>query len=236
MTTFLWLLYVVTFQVADGLCQIQVVDASKSPVKVELMYDDQSGNSVKLSQDLIRKNLALSCSPSQAGASSKPEQKMVTPKNTASKPKQANQIQPAKVVKGSFQAVISWVNTPEDLYIQAVSADAQVMQDVSSYYKGASATLPTYRPLEGNVCTVLDRESGDWCRAVALKYVSKEKIKVMFVDYGNTDEVNCEHVRKLEDKFITDVPAVAMGCALDGATPAGSSWSKEATQLIFKVT
>ncbi|XP_072027406.1 uncharacterized protein [Amphiura filiformis] len=38
--------------------------------------------------------------------------------------------------------------------------------------------------------------------------------------------------RKLDDKFIIDVPALSFGCSLAGVTPVGSSWNKEATLFI----
>ncbi|XP_072027405.1 uncharacterized protein [Amphiura filiformis] len=153
-------------QVTNGLCQIQVVDASTNPVTVELVYDAETGNSTKLSEDLIKKNLASHGAINQAGAPPKPSpsnlhQKTPTPKDAAAKPKQDNQqgstkrgsatqIQQAQPPTGTFEGAISWVNTPEDLYITVIcdknKAVNKVIQEASMYYSSAVDALPPVPP------------------------------------------------------------------------------------------
>ena len=232
----------------EGFSRIQVVDPSTNPVSVELMYGESSTN---LAADLISKNLAQRGSVKEEAPAAKPSstkpQDMKSSNDTAARPNQANrngvkkvasaQIQQAKVPGDSFRGVITWATHPGDIYLMAHTNENQViLESLNEVTLSLQNTAPSqYKPVVGGACAALYKETGEWCRAVALEYVADNTVKVLFVDYGNSEVLECKDLRKLEDKFITGKPAVAMHCSLSGVAPAEGGWSNASEVLLKQV-
>ncbi|KAG8430349.1 hypothetical protein GDO86_017941, partial [Hymenochirus boettgeri] len=83
-------------------------------------------------------------------------------------------------------------------------------------------------PKAGDMCCAFFSSDGNWYRAI-VKDVNQDKTyKVLFVDYGNIEQVTADKLCDIAPTFM-ELPFQAIKCCLAGVKPVGEEWNKEAT-------
>ncbi|XP_071555768.1 protein tudor isoform X1 [Temnothorax nylanderi] len=116
-----------------------------------------------------------------------------------------------------FQEVVhvSYVESCKKFYVQldsGVKSLESIMAGLEQYAKTAS-TLNIAQLKAGLPCAALYDSS--WYRAQILGIVG-DKVKVVYVDYGNEEVLPVISLRTIHDDLVTKLPAQAIKCALNG--------------------
>ncbi|NXJ68985.1 TDR15 protein, partial [Rostratula benghalensis] len=136
-------------------------------------------------------------------------------------------------VNSVHAAFVVYVINPSDFWIQTCEYQNEfqaLMKSISDAYNQCGADeLVLKNPEPGLLCCA--RYSKDMCyyRAVVVE-VFHVYITVCFLDFGNTDTIPCYDVKMLLPEF-SDLPALAMCCALAGMIPVDDVWVK--TEIDF---
>ncbi|XP_052271235.1 tudor domain-containing protein 7-like isoform X3 [Dreissena polymorpha] len=85
---------------------------------------------------------------------------------------------------------------------------------------------------KGQFCAGLFSGDGMWTRAEILEVKDNGMLELLFVDYGNTDDVKVEDIRWLSPET-AQFPPQAINCCLYGIEPlqGETAWSSKATEL-----
>ena len=140
------------------------------------------------------------------------------------------------VPSGSFRGLILNVESPDDIWFQAMDNTRQTAL-IALYNKLAtySSGCPPYSgPWSvGDHCSVLCRDDHTWYRARVVSASDGSRIAVQFVDFGVNHITNQSDIRPLTDAF-TDLPAQAIKGRLVDAVPLDRSagWTEGATTLL----
>ncbi|XP_012059363.1 PREDICTED: maternal protein tudor-like [Atta cephalotes] len=116
-----------------------------------------------------------------------------------------------------FQEVVyvSYVESCKKFFVQldsGVKSLESIMAGLTQYAKTAS-TLNIAQLKAGQPCAAL--YDSQWYRAQILSIVG-DKVKVVYVDYGNEEIVSVISLRVIHDDLVTKLPAQAIQCALNG--------------------
>ncbi|KAG5320463.1 TUD protein, partial [Pseudoatta argentina] len=116
-----------------------------------------------------------------------------------------------------FQEVVyvSYVESCKKFFVQldsGVKSLESIMAGLAQYAKTAS-TLNIAQLKAGQPCAAL--YDSQWYRAQILGIVG-DKVKVVYVDYGNEEVVSVISLRVIHDDLVTKLPAQAIQCALNG--------------------
>ncbi|CAI5775017.1 Tudor domain containing 1 [Podarcis lilfordi] len=88
---------------------------------------------------------------------------------------------------------------------------------------------------KGDVCCAYFSGDGRWYRALVKEASSFEAFKVLFVDYGNCEEVTLDKIRQITSTFMK-LPFQAIKCSLSGVRPINKEWTAEATTTLETFT
>ncbi|XP_016399209.1 tudor domain-containing protein 6-like isoform X2 [Sinocyclocheilus rhinocerous] len=136
----------------------------------------------------------------------------------------------------SHLAVVQHVESPGKFWIQTQRyADKfnQLMNGLGNLYSDPTSTDGLIRkPVVGLLCAA-KAQDGVFYRAAIYKVVDK-KAEVYFLDYGNTELVDCFDLRQLPLRF-QQLPAVAVKCSLYGITSRLKHWDERATLFFSKL-
>ncbi|XP_016354795.1 tudor domain-containing protein 6-like isoform X2 [Sinocyclocheilus anshuiensis] len=136
----------------------------------------------------------------------------------------------------SHVAVVQHVESPGKFWIQTQRyADKfnQLMNGLGNLYSDPTSTDGLIRkPVVGFLCAA-KAQDGVFYRAAIYKVVDK-KAEVYFLDYGNTELVDCFDLRQLPLRF-QQLPAVAVKCSLYGITSRLKHWDERATLFFSKL-
>uniref|UniRef100_A0A672Q1J1 Tudor domain containing 6 n=1 Tax=Sinocyclocheilus grahami TaxID=75366 RepID=A0A672Q1J1_SINGR len=136
----------------------------------------------------------------------------------------------------SHGAVVQHVESPGKFWIQTQRyADKfnQLMNGLGNLYSEPTSTDGLIRkPVVGLLCAA-KAQDGVFYRAAIYKVVDK-KAEVYFLDYGNTELVDCFDLRQLPLRF-QQLPAVAVKCSLYGITSRLKHWDERATLFFSKL-
>ncbi|XP_018353792.1 PREDICTED: maternal protein tudor-like isoform X2 [Trachymyrmex septentrionalis] len=116
-----------------------------------------------------------------------------------------------------FQEVVyvSYVESCKKFFVQldsGVKSLESIMAGLTQYAKTAS-TLNIAQLKAGQPCAAL--YDSQWYRAQILGIVG-DKVKVVYVDYGNEEVLPAISLRVIHDDLVTKLPAQAIQCALNG--------------------
>ena len=91
-----------------------------------------------------------------------------------------------------------------------------------------SSDCPVAPDLEVGAMVAAPRD-GRWARAKVVTILSLKEVKLLFLDYGDTERAMTEVIRKLPEGLPSLAPPFALRCALLGVTPPqqGAPWPKE---------
>lgn len=136
----------------------------------------------------------------------------------------------------SHLAVVQHVDSPGKFWVQTQSyADEfdQLMNDLGNLYiNPTSAEGLIRKPVVGLLCAA-KAQDGVFYRAAVYKVIDK-KAEVYFLDYGNTELVDCFNLRQLPLRF-QQLPAVAVKCSLHGIKSKLKHWDERATLFFSKL-
>ncbi|XP_069127026.1 uncharacterized protein [Argopecten irradians] len=186
----------------DKEVQVQVI-SGVSPTIVDISVDDtKSLSSVLTSSSTVS-------TTSASGFKALPEQTIPTDPNC--------------------KVFTSYVHSPSMLYLQLASQESN-LNDLSSKlqaaYSGSVCDISKQELKKGYLCCTMYVEDNLWYRA-EVEEVCDDKCHVLFVDYGNSEEVETSSLKVLAPEFMTQ-PAMGFRCALDSIVPIQEKWSEEA--------
>ncbi|NWT23512.1 TDRD1 protein, partial [Cardinalis cardinalis] len=92
-----------------------------------------------------------------------------------------------------------------------------------------------FEPENGDPCCAFYSEDGNWYRAVVQNVTSDGSVRVSFVDYGNTEDVPRDNIRRISSSFLK-LPFQAIKCWLSDIKPGNSKWNPEATRRFHMYT
>lgn len=131
-------------------------------------------------------------------------------------------------------AVVLHVSDPSEFWIQTqnhVNEFDKLMDSIYYLYKDSGHRDVVKNPMVGLYCAAKS-EDGDYYRAVVSE-VDDARVKVFFVDYGNSEVVDRSSIRILPDEFRA-LPHLALKCTLAGIRPKDGGWNQSACDFFIK--
>uniref|UniRef100_A0A8D0GDC2 Tudor domain containing 1 n=1 Tax=Sphenodon punctatus TaxID=8508 RepID=A0A8D0GDC2_SPHPU len=128
---------------------------------------------------------------------------------------------------------------PSEFYIQVYSP--QVLEHISKlsvtmndWYTHA-VSQEEYIPTKGEICVVKYSLDQTWCRVLVKEVdVLHKKAQVLYIDYGNAENVPLNTVRPL-CKDIELFPPCIIKCCVAGIIPAPGGWKNDCVSIISPV-
>lgn len=137
-------------------------------------------------------------------------------------------------LSSSHVAVVQHVCDPSEFWIQTQNHANELdrlMDSIYNLYNGSVHKDVVRNPAVGLYCAA-KAEDGDFYRAMVAE-VHETRIKVFFVDYGNTEVVHWRNVRTLPEEF-KKLPCLALRCTLAGVKPKDGGWNQSAREFFIK--
>ncbi|XP_037101254.1 tudor domain-containing 6 [Syngnathus acus] len=132
-------------------------------------------------------------------------------------------------------ARVSHVSHPAEFWIQMQNCANELdelIENIFQLYKSSDGKHVTEAPALG-ACCAAKASDGNFYRVIVLE-VGETKIKVFFMDYGDTEEVDGRDIRTLPDA-LKQIPRLALKCSLAGLRPKGLGWSSSAIKVFIKM-
>ncbi|XP_035474066.2 tudor domain-containing 6 isoform X2 [Scophthalmus maximus] len=137
-------------------------------------------------------------------------------------------------LNSSHVAFVKHVSNPSEFWIQTHNYAKELdklMDSIYHLYKGSENKDVVTNPTVGLYCAAKAKD-GDFYRATVSE-VGETQIKVFFIDYGNTEDVERINIRTLPDKW-KNLPRLALKCTLAGVRPKDERWSQSASEFFIK--
>ncbi|XP_064304197.1 tudor domain-containing protein 15 [Phalacrocorax carbo] len=130
-------------------------------------------------------------------------------------------------------AFVVYVINPSNFWIQTSEYQNEfqaLMKNIADVYNQCGADeMVLKKPEPGLLCCARYSKDMNYYRGVVIE-VLNVNITVYFLDFGNTDTVPCYDVKTLLPEF-SDLPALAMCCALACTIPVDDVWVKKETDF-----
>ncbi|NXF47885.1 TDR15 protein, partial [Oceanites oceanicus] len=130
-------------------------------------------------------------------------------------------------------AFVVYVVNPSDFWIQTCEYQNEfqaLMKNIAdAYNRCGTDEMVLKNPEPGLLCCARYSEDMHYYRGVVIE-VLHVNITVYFLDFGNTDTVPCYDVKALLPEF-SDLPALAVCCALAYTFPVDDVWVKKETDF-----
>ncbi|NXJ41068.1 TDR15 protein, partial [Ciconia maguari] len=134
-------------------------------------------------------------------------------------------------------AFVVYVINPSDFWIQTCEYQNEfqaLMKNIADAYNQCGADeMVLKNPEPGLLCCARYSKDMHYYRGVVIE-VLPVNITVYFLDFGNTDTVPCYDVKTLLPEF-SDLPALAMCCALAYTFPVDDVWVKKETDFFKNI-
>ncbi|XP_010898872.2 tudor domain-containing protein 6 isoform X3 [Esox lucius] len=195
------------------------------------LYGDENTNINNL---FGKKEKCLLDSASASNPDGKVNQKTAPP--CSGDPKKVQTKYPAEdlLVNSSHVAVVQHVENPSEFWIQTNTyADEfdEMMNDLADLYSNSVGAGVVECPQVGLYCAGRSQDNSFYRATVS--EINGNKVKVFFVDYGNTEIIDRFNLRVLPDEFKV-LPGLACKCRLAGIEPKDGTWSRNATDFFIK--
>lgn len=135
----------------------------------------------------------------------------------------------------SHIAVVQHVDSPGKFWIQTqryAEEFDQLMEGMEELYSDLASTEGLIRKAVPGLLCVAKSQDGVFYRATVCKVID-DKAEVFFLDYGNTEVVDCFNLRELPLRY-QKLPALAIRCSLYGFQPSCEHWDQRSTLLFSK--
>ncbi|EEC06444.1 hypothetical protein IscW_ISCW004702 [Ixodes scapularis] len=118
---------------------------------------------------------------------------------------------------GVMQKVaLSFYKSPSEFWLQLESSKGtleSLLEALHNHYSG-QASVSSFEAKIGMYCVAFYAEDGHWYRARVLQVMS-DHAKVIYIDFGNSDRVELQNLRPLDECFAS-LPAQAICCCIKG--------------------
>uniref|UniRef100_A0A131Y945 Putative transcriptional coactivator n=1 Tax=Ixodes ricinus TaxID=34613 RepID=A0A131Y945_IXORI len=118
---------------------------------------------------------------------------------------------------GVMQKVaLSFYKSPSEFWLQLESSKdtlESLLEALHNHYSG-QASVSGFEAKIGMYCVAFYAEDGHWYRARVLQVMS-DHAKVIYIDFGNSDRVELQNLRPLDERFAS-LPAQAICCCIKG--------------------
>ncbi|NXG40959.1 TDRD1 protein, partial [Psilopogon haemacephalus] len=219
--------------VKDKVFTIKVVDKDDSRSVVEIV-DASVAPAISISSCLIEEGCAA-----EKWRMTMPAVEMADVKLANEDTKKERTYRWSKLIrKQTVDVIVCTVYNPGQFYCQISNNDELLALDSlnKSLSEYCQKTPPNVCKLEsGDPCCAVFSDDGNWYRALVRNVAPHGNIEVLFVDYGNTEEVPLAKIRKISSSFLT-LPFQGIKCWLSGIKPANGKWIPEATARFFSCT
>uniref|UniRef100_A0A8D2M9K8 Tudor domain-containing protein n=1 Tax=Zonotrichia albicollis TaxID=44394 RepID=A0A8D2M9K8_ZONAL len=219
--------------VKDKVLTVKVVDKESSKSVVELT-DASSTPVINVSSLLLEEGLAVE------------ELSLALPAARGSDVEQAKEDTMNKrmckwikvTLNQTLSVIVCTVYNPGEFYCQISNSHEllalnSLNKTLSEYCQNTPPDV--LQPENGDPCCAFYSEDGNWYRAVVQKVTSDGRVRVSFVDYGNTEDVPWDNIRQISPSFLK-LPFQAIKCWLSGIKPGNSKWNPEATRRFHMYT
>lgn len=150
----------------------------------------------------------------------------------------ASGIGPSLNVGSKVDVYLSWVDNPGDFWVQLSSAEDLLEQLSEELQEVYSHQQPLAQPIPGAFVVAKFSHDRKWYRSLVLKVFEDQRVRVLFIDYGNTDIVSVTDLRQVTAAFGQVIP-LASRCCLAGVQPAqkgDKSWADNAKTFLEEIT
>ena len=114
--------------------------------------------------------------------------------------------------KETFDFVLSHIETSNDFFIQLLSKDGE-LTNFSNKLQDEYTNAPESDSININQICLAKNSDQCWYRAVILSK-NFDKIKVRFIDFGDTIDIDKKSIRQIEKSFCS-TPPYAYRCMLE---------------------
>ncbi len=132
------------------------------------------------------------------------------------------------VEEEAIDVLVSHIDSPTSFYIQLSSHTNEIEGYLGALYDEYTALDKEEKMLKnrhtGQPCCALFSEDESWYRGLLMD-VQDEKSTVLFVDYGNSEQVSIEHIKELDDVHLQK-PMYSQHCKLTSINRE-MTWSQE---------
>ncbi|XP_066930838.1 tudor domain-containing protein 5-like [Clytia hemisphaerica] len=146
---------------------------------------------------------------------------------------------PTKQVGDKIKCYISYIISPSSFWYQDkkyVSELDELMERMNEFYNSVKGDLFTSLDFQpGQICCALYSEDNQWYRAIVKSKVSKDTVKVHYIDYGNETTVEISSLRLLLQEFYTLQHQAQQGRLAD-IEPCNDIWSDLGIKEFFNQT
>ncbi|XP_009960027.1 PREDICTED: tudor domain-containing protein 15-like, partial [Leptosomus discolor] len=136
-------------------------------------------------------------------------------------------------INSSYPAFVVYVVNPSEFWVQTCEYEDEfqaLMKNIADTYNRCGADeMVLKNPEPGLLCCARYGKDMHYYRGVVIE-VLHVNIAVYFLDFGNTDTVPCYDVKTLLPEF-SDLPALAVCCALAYTFPVDGVWVKKETDF-----
>ncbi|XP_010153181.1 PREDICTED: tudor domain-containing protein 15-like [Eurypyga helias] len=140
-------------------------------------------------------------------------------------------------INSFYTAFVVYVINPSDFWIQICKYQNEfetLMKNIADAYNQCGADeMVLQNPEPGLLCCARYSKDMHYYRGVVTE-VLHVNITVYFLDFGNTDVVPCYDVKALLPEF-SDLPALAVCCALACTFPVDDVWVKKETDFFKEI-
>uniref|UniRef100_A0A8C6TMK6 Tudor domain containing 6 n=1 Tax=Neogobius melanostomus TaxID=47308 RepID=A0A8C6TMK6_9GOBI len=138
-------------------------------------------------------------------------------------------------IGSTHEAFVQYVSDPSAFWIQTQNFAKELdelMDKMAKMYQNDLKADVVKNPTVGLYCAA-KAEDGEYYRAIVTE-IGNAKVKVQFVDYGNSEAINNCCIKDLREEF-KKLPQLALKCTLADVRPKGREWSQEACELFTKI-
>ncbi|XP_064626678.1 uncharacterized protein LOC135487163 isoform X2 [Lineus longissimus] len=132
--------------------------------------------------------------------------------------------------------LITWNETTCDFWCQLSDNQADIgkmMVSIQGEYNRKKSEYTFTNPTTGSPCMALYAGDRAWYRGKITK-VEFGSCKVLFVDYGNQEEIQKSNVVRMKPEFMS-LPIQGIHCQLQGVKPVSEKWTEESKRKYQKI-
>ncbi|XP_022222321.2 maternal protein tudor [Drosophila obscura] len=115
------------------------------------------------------------------------------------------------VVLSNFKALVVYAAKPYRVFVQPLaikSAMQTLLDDMFEFYEAKGESLNKYKP--GQICAARGSDE-NWYRArIVANDMNVPRTEVFYIDYGNTEELNRQDIKALDDRFYANSSGFAV--------------------------
>ncbi|XP_073412720.1 tudor domain-containing protein 1 isoform X2 [Dendrobates tinctorius] len=192
------------------------------------LTDESAGTNISISQHLINAGLAISSTAAfetKAGEDAGKAEDRAVPLRWTTLP-------PGKQTEVS----VCMLQNPGDFFCHIHNqTDFQLLNQLNESLRQycTQNKAEGYSPARDEICGAYYAGDENWYRAQVKDFGPGAAAKILFVDYGNNEDVSVDKLCKIPSSFL-ELPCQAICCSLSGVKPDGETWSEDSVKIFQK--